>query len=343
MRRLAYLFAIVCFAGPVAAQTSARPPPFLTADIQQAYLRYLNLNLPRAFAVAPAGGCGWYGGAGTIEAARANALQSCAATVGSGCVLYAENLETVWPPARRAPPPPPPSTPLVAGPGYGFVADARYVWHGPAAARGLYVWSDGFDGREVDVRGLQPQSHVRAFNNAGFDVIRFDRDPNFDHQRDLMAANLEAGLVTLRRQGWKLIVAGGQSRGAWNSMQTLAMPGVADVVIAIAPAAHGSDAGDLIGGQETDLWQLLHDARSPTTRVAFVQFADDPYSAMPERRVALVDAQLRPRVGPVLVIDRPAGITGHGGGGNPAFAARYADCLLHFATDASPPSACGAP
>lgn len=342
MWRLAYVLAVVSLAGPAAGQTGPLPPS-LPVAAQQPYLRYLNANLPRAFAVSPGGGYGWYGGAGTIEAAREKAMQSCAAKAAIGCGLYAENLETVWPSARRAPPLPAPSAPLIGGSGYSFVADARYIWHGPAVARGLYVWSHGFGGTAADSRGAQPQSHVRAFNNAGFDVVRFERDPNADHQRDLMAENLEAGLLTFRRQGWKLIVAGGQSRGAWNSMQMLAKPGVADVVIAVSPGAHGTNAGDMITRQETDLWQLLHDARSPTTRVAFIQFAQDPYSALPERRLALIDTQLRPRVGPVLVIDRPAGIIGHGGGSNSAFAAAYADCLLHFAVDPRPPSACGAP
>jgi hypothetical protein len=341
MWRVALLLVVVGLGGPACGQTGG--PAFLTAAGQQVYQRYLNFNLPRALAVSPAGGYGAYGGVGTIEAARDKAMQSCAAKTPSGCALYAENLETVWPSARRPPPPPAPAAPLITGPGYNFIADARYIWHGPAAARGMYVWSDGYGGPVSDARGVQPQSHVRAFNNAGFDVVRFERDPHQDHQRDLMAANLAAGLTALRRQGWKVIVAGGQSRGAWNSLQTLAAPGVADVVIAVSPGAHGTDSGNMVTRQETDLWQLLHDARSPTTRVAFVQFADDPYSAMPERRVALVDAQLRPRVGQVLVIDRPAGITGHGGGASYAFAARYGDCLVHFATDASPPSACGAP
>jgi hypothetical protein len=316
--------------------------PFLAATGRNLYAGFLLANLPRAFAFAPGGAAGWANGR-TIEEARERALKSCADKGGQGCALYAENLEVVWAGARRAMPPPPPPAPLLSGPGYAFVPDARYIWHGPAKARGLYVWSHGFGGAALDARGMQPQPHVRAFNNAGFDVVRFERDPYYDIDKDRMAENLRAGIVQLRAQGWGRVVAGGQSRGAWNSLQLLAWPGVADVVIAIAPAAHGTDAGNMAIRQETELWSLLHAAAAPSTRVAFVQFAGDPYSAQPERRVALVESQLRPRVGPVLVIDRPAGLTGHGAGANPAFANSYAACLLRFATDPAPPSTCPAP
>jgi hypothetical protein len=337
MRRFPWVMACAALLTTMAAR------PFgLTEADQPAYQRYLNANLPRALAISP-DGIGWSGDAGTIEAARAQALAACAGVAGHPCALYAENLETVWPSARRAPPPAPPSTPLISGPGYGFVADARYIWHGPASARGVYVWSHGFDGGDVDNRGRQPPSHVRAFNNAGFDIVRFDRDPAQDHQRDVMADALRQGLAELRRRGWRQIVASGESRGGWNSLQALASPGTADVVIAFSPAAHGDFPGDLVLVQQTDLWQLLHDARSPAARVAFVQFCDDPYSAAPEQRLALLDAQLRPRVGRLLVIDRPAGFSGHYASAEPEFAAEYADCLLHFALDARPPSACGTP
>jgi hypothetical protein len=320
-----------------------RPVPFLPPAGQQAYLRYLTSNLPRAIAISPGGGYGFYGGIGTLEAARDKAVQSCTDKGGTGCAIYAENLQTVWPTARIEMPPPPPSAPLISGTGYNFTADNRYVWSGPARARGVYVWAHGYGGSTVDARGMQPQAHVRTFNNVGFDVVRFDRDPIYDGDRDRMAANLEAGLQALRRQGYRMVIAGGQSRGAWNSLQTLSTPGVADVVIAVSPAAHGTDAGNMVLRQETDLWQLMHDAHAPETRVAIVQFDQDPYSAKPERRVALVESQLRPRVGPVLVIDRPSGLTGHGAGANVAFAQGYADCLLHFALDTTPRSACATP
>ena len=117
-----------------------------------------------------------------------------------------------------------------------FAPDNRYLWPGRANRRDFYVWAHGLGGG--DNRGLQPQPHVRPFNNAGFDIIRFDRCPSSD-ETQRAAGWLRDGLQRLRAMGWRRIIAGGQSRGAWNALQMLDTPGLADAVIAISPAAHG--------------------------------------------------------------------------------------------------------
>jgi hypothetical protein len=38
-----------------------------------------------------------------------------------------------------------------------------------------------------------------------------------------------------------------------------------------------------------------------------------------------------PRVGALLLLDRPPEVSGHGGGADPAFTWRYGACLLDFA------------
>ncbi len=84
---------------------------------------------------------------------------------------------------------------------YGFVPDERFLWHGPAAARGVVVWSHR-QIADVDSRGLQPPPFVRAFNDAGFDVIRFDRAPLVDNP--VRAAGwLRDELPVLRRSGYR--------------------------------------------------------------------------------------------------------------------------------------------
>ena len=208
--------------------------PKLDAAGRASYANFLMVNLPRAFAAGGQGAFGWQGGRGTLETARAKALESCAAKGAADCTVYAENLDVVW--QGRAPQ-------AVAAPGpftstwnYSIVPDNRYFWHGPAAAVGVYVWGHGFGmmngaGALADARGLQPQPHVRVFNNVGFDVVRFDRDPNAD-ARDRAAGWLEEALLNLRRRGYRRIVVGGQSRGGWNSLQMLAHAGLADAVVA---------------------------------------------------------------------------------------------------------------
>ncbi len=311
--------------------------PKLDAAGRTSYARFTAINLPRAFALSPEGRSGWFGGAGTIEDARAKALKSCADKGGSNCALYAEDLRVVWP-GR-----PPGDLPTVPGPliqtiDYAFIPDPRFIWHGPAAAVGIYVWGHGKHGF-ADSRGLQPQNHVRAFNNAGFDIVRFDRAPSHDYE-DYAADWLREGLAAFRKQGWRKIVVGGQSRGGWSSLQILNVAGLADAVIAISPALLGGSTGS---DNSATMYSYVHAIRAPTTRVAIAQFTGDEYVYNMDRRIALYREELPSRVVALLMIDRPPGITGHGGGSTAAFAHGYADCLLHFVMDAVPPASCPPP
>ena len=50
--------------------------------------------------------------------------------------------------------------------------------------------------------------------------------------------------------------------------------------------------------------------------------------------------RLRPRLGALLLIDRPEGFSGHFGGNTALFASRYGACLVRFVVDPKPPAAC---
>ena len=338
--------ALVCglafAASPVlAAQVSvldARAVPYLDDAGRATYEAWLRTNLPRAFAVSPGGKTGWVSGGirDTIEAIREKALQQCVAKGAPGCALYAENLDVVWPgqQSRAAPPP----GPLVKTWNYALVPDARFIWHGPAAARGVVVWAHGYGGPETDNRGIQPQSLIRPLNNIGYDVVRFDREPMSD-ARDRAAGWLHDGLQEMRRIGYHSIVAAGQSRGAWNSLQVLDTPGLADVVIAVSPAAHGTGDSTNLTAQYDDLRVILAGVPDTRTRVAFVQFSGDTFIGDADRRTRLMQGAA-PRLGALLLIDRPEGFSGHGAGGTAAFGQRYGECLMHFALDPLPPRSC---
>jgi len=337
MHRLIML--ILCLsAGAATAQNSNTEAALqiLPKSVQRAYVdRYLAGNVPRAFAIDSSGHYGWAVGATSLETARSRALEFCAKTAVTACQLFAEDLSIVWPGHNSSAAAPPP--PSITGRGYEFVPDRRYVWHGPQAARGVYVWSHGRG--ETDARGHQPQPHVRLFNNAGFDIIRFDRELAWD-EKNRAAGWLREGLAKLRASGYRVIIAGGQSRGAWNSLQMLDTPGRADVVIAISPAAHGTEPGSVALRQGPELWTMLHEAQSPTTRVAFVQFRDDPFADDGDDRAKKFRTLLFPKIAAGLIIDRPEGFKGHGAGAQPKFAEIYGTCLLDFALKPSPPQAC---
>jgi hypothetical protein len=300
-------------------------PPGLDASARRAYADFLLMDLPRAFAIGAGGRVGVAGGALSTDQAGAEAIAACQGIGGGNARIYAQDLSVVW--HGPAPPVAAARAPLISTWNYSFAPDSRFFWYGPGAGRGLYVWAHG---TSTDPLGLQPPPHVRAFNNAGFDIVRFDRIPNAD---EVTRATqwLRAGIASLRAMGWTYVIAGGHSRGAWNCLQMLDTADLADVVIAESPAAHGMGGSLFLSSQTDDVRQIVQNVPKTRTRLAFVQFADDPFIGDPDQRRQLIEA-LRGRVSGLLVIDRPPGFSGHLAARALAFAERFGSDLLGLAT-----------
>ncbi len=329
--------AMLALAGPAWGQgiLDGAGVPGLKPDGMAMYADFLNSNVPRAFATDGAGHSGWASGFGDSAGAQQHAIALCKEHGGGDCRLYADNLAVVWPGREWSPPATPPA--LVDTINYGFVPDPRFLWHGPAQAAGVVVWSHGTVTSDAGSRS-QPPPLLRPFNDAGYDVIRFERSPLVDNP--VRAAGwLRDELAVLRQSGYRRVIAAGQSRGAWTSLQVLDTAGLADVVIALSPAAHGSGASPNLTAQADDLRAMMEEAAPARSRVAVAQFTADPFSGDMDRRVTLVN-RLRAKEAAVLVIDRPAGFTGHFGGDSFAFEQHFGACLLKFATDPAPPAAC---
>jgi hypothetical protein len=239
---------------------------------------------------------------------------------------------------REWTPPPPPAGARFSDWNRDTLPDERFLWWGPERARGVLVYAHGRNAGAADARGGQPQSWTRRFNNAGYDVWRFDRHPGTD-ETARAAAWLRADLAELRRRGYRRVIAAGQSRGGWNALMMLDTPGLVDVAIAMAPAAHGQAGGTNHARQLEDLRQLLEAAGSPQARLAIANFRDDPFDAGPEARAALF-GRFAERVGALLFLDRPEGVRGHVAGASIAFNDRYGACLFRFATAERPPVSC---
>jgi hypothetical protein len=340
--RLSFALCISLLAALPAGVGRAEPPPparppvlnadavlYITAAGRKDYLRFLQQATPRAFAVSPDGSWGWAAALDTPEATEARAVEICAGWGGQGCRLYARDLQVVWP-GRESGPPPLRDTVLASGPGWSLAADDRFLWQGPAIARGAYLWAHGRAAGGQDSRGGQPQPHVRIFNNAGYDVLRLDRAPATD-ETEAAAGWMRAALSELRARGYARIVAGGQSRGAWNALQALDRPGLADAVVAVAPAAHGAAGSAAWAWALDDLRRIVRMARSPLARVAVANFTGDEFDPDPEGRAQIFRSLSTPKVGALLFLDRPQGLEGHGAGADARFTHRYGACLLEFA------------
>ncbi len=301
--------------------------PALGAEARASAARFLLMNLPRAYATGPNGGFGWQAGGGDAAFVEQRALESCQRrSNGAPCTIIARDL------ARLSPERPAPTAPAgtrLGGFAQEVLPDPRMLWWGPGAARGVLVFAHGRAPGGGDSRGQQPQSWTRHFNNAGYDVWRFDRHPGSD-DATRAAGWLREHLAALRAMGYRRIAVAGQSRGGWNSLMMLDTPGLADAVIAIAPASHGQ-LGSPEHMRALDDWRaILATARPSQARVVFANFRNDPFDPDPDRRAALAET-LRGRVGALLVIDRPEGIEGHGGGVSTPFNERFGACLLAFA------------
>jgi hypothetical protein len=316
----------------------ARLPPMRPPGPEVYRQKFLTGNLPRVWAIASNGAFGGAWGGRTIATARAAALASCARKGGTDCAPFAEDLDLVGPaaaPAARAP-----AAPVLAMDHAAFLADARFFWFGPPAARGVIVWGHGYGGYADDERGFQPPAFLRPLNNAGFDVLRFDRDPQWDGDADTTEQWLRTGLAALRTRGWRMIVAGGQSRGGWNALQLLDSPGSAEAIITTSAARFGRDAGNQILKGETMLWTLADRVPRQTTRLAYLQFKDDPFGGDEDKRARTVREMIGPKIGGLLLIDQPEGFSGHMGAYAAGFADRFAACILRFVTEPAPPQTC---
>ncbi|MCC7427134.1 MAG: hypothetical protein IT557_09530 [Alphaproteobacteria bacterium] len=266
--------------------------------------------------------------------ARAHALAACQravarANVKAECVLFAVNGRIVAPGRERTAP----GIPAVRqiGP---FRASPLHRLHGPAEARGAVIYGHGYGGRDTDARNGSIQGWLSAFNDIGWDILRFDRHPNED---ELLRTTirLQRGVRVARAAGYRQIVLAGQSRGAWQSLRAVADPGTAalvDAVIAIAPAAHGRwDRGNRHSTQIDDWQQLLRALPDDRVRVLTVLFRGDPFDAEIDARLAAVGSIALTRRAPTLALspsDRV--IEGHTAGTHWFFAARYGGSLLAF-------------
>lgn len=213
----------------------------------------------------------------------------------------------------------PTADPLIPSPAFTLV--------GPAVARGALVWLHGAHDSRTGPPPPEPPL-IRRMANHALDVWRFDRPGG----RDGLAAGAEGlarGLEALRRLGYQWIVVSGFSRGAWIALTAAQHKGLADAIVALSPAAHGTRAErwEQAMAEWTALWQSVE---TSATRVVLVQLAEDPYDRDPARRLSVVDAA-RARAGfSLLSLFKPDRPSGHTGSLDPEFDPLYGAEIAAF-------------
>ena len=270
-------------------QVLAQQPPGKAAQMWREY----QLVAPqRAFATSADGEAAmWW--AATEGADPGNsvdqALRRCNSRGRGACSVWSVNNIVLsgrdW--RSVAPPALPPIGPLRPQP---FWQNA-----GPQAAAGLFIWSHGYLAGK-DNTSSPPQPWVGRFLAAGFDLYQFDREWIRDWPGD--ATRLAAAVRQAKSMGYRRVVLGGQSAGAWVSMAAAARGAPADGVISIAAAHHGEVKAMRDVSIARNDWQQVVRGIRPGPRLVVVQFKDDPYDVggrMDDARAAFAWPECRLR------------------------------------------------
>lgn len=201
--------------------------------------------------------------------------------------------------------------------------------HGPAAAAGVVVWSHGYGGSAVDRRDSPAPGVLALLNDAGWDILRFDRDPAEDTLPDALSTLLR-GLPMLQEAGYRRIVLAGQSRGGWQSVMAAAgRPDLVHAALAFAPAAHGeAERPNNLPAAVEDFRRLLAGLPPDGPRLAIALFERDPFDPDPEARARLVEERAAARQAPTVVLFPPLPVEGHNGAADWRFTRAQGPCLL---------------
>jgi len=333
MTRLALAF-LLLLAAPLQAQPSwpaaalglAQPAPALATAFAWHYPGAV-AHAAFAFAQDAHGRAAWgfSSGAADVPAAMAAALADCMAEaaaqqISAPCRVAARDT-TLGAAGPVAPQHPPVIGELRAAPQLRFL--------GPAMARGVVIWGHGSAGpRGTDLRATATPGLVSVLNEAGWDVLRFDRAPGED-ALDAVLPRLLAAVAAARAAGYARVVLGGHSRGGWISLLAAArQPEGIEAVIALSPASWGrvaagnGRAAEAMAAYDAALAQL---APSPV-RLAVAVFDGDPYDPGPDRRAGMLAQLDATRSAPALAL-WPRDVEGHGGGEDWRFTRAMAPCL----------------
>lgn len=209
---------------------------------------------------------------------------------------------------------------------------------GPQSARGVIYFIDGLDAslRMSDsFKATYP--YLSELNSRyGWDIINA-KYPNA--QKDVATSIARSSgyvherIKNLRAQGYRRVVLAGQSWGAWLSIEIAkrdASEKLVDAMMLMAPAAYGPKVwnGAYNPHYLQNLTEYVRSIKAVRTPTVAVFFEGDEFD--PGERGEVTEAFFLRNKVPLLLIDRPAGFSGHGAGWLPTFADLYGDCIGNF-------------
>ena len=236
-------------------------------------------------------------------------------------------LALLAPAARAAAAPPREGRALRPGPGLRPAHAAR--------AAGALVWAHA---HYTDGPPPEPPPFTARLTTAGWDLWRLDRIGARD-PLEPGAAALAEGTAALRAEGYRQVAVVGESRGAFIALAALGTPRLADAMLLLAPAAHGTSPARKPQALADFQAALAAAAPDALRRAALVLFADDPFDPDPVARGASFLAAMRARGITALLLDRPAALHGHGAARDPLFDPLFGARLAGFLDGSGPVTA----
>jgi hypothetical protein len=222
---------------------------------------------------------------------------------------------------------------------------------GPGQAKGVVYFTRGlsrFTPIVDDFSGAQP--FVVGLNEKGWDVIvakypyRSSQVRAFDVLSPV-GSFLAKRARELREQGYKRVVVGGQSWGAWASLVAERQSGMkADALILLAPATYGARTNPETGQpnrffslNRSSYLPLVSGLSTPSVGIFFKGDELDPGGRADFTKTTLDKHNIAN-----LVVNQPAGFSGHSAGWFPLFDFAFGECIATF-LDEPRTSACKAP
>jgi pimeloyl-ACP methyl ester carboxylesterase len=218
---------------------------------------------------------------------------------------------------------------------------------GPEKAKGAVLWSHGVSGQQVQYTAPPPDV-LRDFARAGWDIIKIQR--NNTHEQGWSASGTKHVSYVVERarkaraDGYRRVIAAGQSYGGAISLEASARGDDLFGVIAFAPG-HGSDACGTQAGFsarrisdniQRQLIDSIHAAKAP--RIVVLMADGDECQGFNEPSRIIRDA-LERIPGKYLQFDATMPVRGHGAASTGQFRAWYGSCLLEFLNPDKEPAA----
>jgi pimeloyl-ACP methyl ester carboxylesterase len=221
-----------------------------------------------------------------------------------------------------------------------------HPYQGPEKAKGAVLWSHGVAGQQIQYTAPPPDV-LRDFARAGWDIIKIQRNNTHEHGWSASGTKHVAYVVErarkARAEGYKQVIAAGQSYGGAISLEASARSDDFFGIIAFAPG-HGSDACGTNAGFsarrisdniQRQLIDSIHAAKAP--RVVVLMADGDECQGFNEPSRIINDA-LQRIPGRFLQFDASMPVRGHGAASTAQFRAWYGRCLLDFLDPAKEPA-----